>query len=168
MYAVFSILSQKLLRHLKTLFSRRFMKVFPVFPRNIPYRARPKCPPFQFFSAMWDFSETKISPLQFFDVLRQNGCWKTPKGPPFSFSAVRLFSKIYSPKGPPSTATKMLTISEVSPFSAPGARASEPRRATRSIFFAFSIFQYCKLTLGSPFAIFEPWIWRRLEPVPAC
>ena len=24
------------------------------------------------------------------------------------------------------------------------------------------------LTLGSLFAIFEPWIWRRLGPVPAC
>ena len=43
-----------------------------------------------------------------------------------------------------------------------------PRRATRSIFFAFSIFVSCKLTLGSPFAIFEPWIRRRLGPVPAC
>ena len=33
------------------------------------------------------------------------------------------------------------------------------------------IFEYCKreyLTLGSLFAIFEPWIWRRLGPVPAC
>ena len=34
-------------------------------------------------------------------------------------------------------------------------------------FFGFSIFEYCKLTLGSPFAIFELWIWRRLGPVPA-
>ena len=58
---------------------------------------------------------------------------------------------------------------------------SEPRRATRSIFLVcnffkkifekFSIFDFCKkeyLTLGSLFAIFEPWIWRRLGPVPAC
>ena len=43
-------------------------KVFPVFPRNIPYRARPNGPPFSFFA-----------------VLRQNGCWKPPKGPPFQF-----------------------------------------------------------------------------------
>ena len=41
------------------------------------------------------------------------------------------------------------------------------KRATRFIFFAFSIFEYCKLTLGSPFAIFEPWIWLRIGPVPA-
>ena len=30
---------------------------------------------------------------------------------------------------------------------------------------------YCRreyLTLLSPFAIFEPWIWRRLGPFPAC
>ena len=76
---------------------------------------------------------------------------------------------VFSPKGPPSTATKMLTISEVSPrFSVPGACASGPRRATRSIFFGFSIFEYCKLALGSPFAIFETCIWRRLGLVPAC
>ena len=52
----------------------------------------------------------------------------------------------------------MLTISEVSPLLA--------RHSVH--FFGFSIFEYCKLTLGSPFAIFEPWIWRRLGPVPAC
>ena len=64
---------------------------------------------------------------------------------------------------------------------APGARASEPRRATRSICFEYVIFSkiFFKkfrfsstvkeyLTLGSLFAIFEPWIWRRLGPVPAC
>ena len=66
-------------------------------------------------------------------------------------------------------------------FSAPGARASEPRRATRSIFLVCNFFKknFSKnfrfsstvkeyLTLGSLFAIFEPWIWRRLGPVPAC
>ena len=35
-------------------------------------------------------------------------------------------------------------------------------------FFGFLIFEYCRLTLGSPFAIFEPCIYRRLGPVPAC
>ena len=46
-------------------------KVFPVFPRNIPYRARPKGPPFQFYSALWDFfSGKKIF---------------SPKGPPSIF-----------------------------------------------------------------------------------
>ena len=91
----------------------------------MPYRARPKGPPIQFYSALRDL----------------------------------FFGKIFSPNGPPFKFfwTKMLTISEVSPFSAP-----------LGPFFAFSIFEYCKLTLGSPFAIFEPWIWRRLGPVPAC
>ena len=69
--------------------------VSPVFERNVPYRARPKRPPFQFFSALRDFFSENFSPkvpLQFFDVLRQNGCWKTPKGPPFQFfRIVRLF-----------------------------------------------------------------------------
>ena len=65
-------------------------KVFPVFPRNIPYRARPKGPPFQFFSALWDFFpeilfHQILFTLQFFADLRQNGCWKIPKGSPFSF-----------------------------------------------------------------------------------
>ena len=96
---------------------------------------------------------------------------KNPKGSTFQFfGLVRFFENLFFfSKGPPSTATKVLTISEVSaPFSASRARASGPRRATRSIFFGFSIFEYCKLTLGSPFTIFEPRIWRRLGPVPAC
>ena len=41
----------------------------------------------------------------------------------------------------------------------------------KKFFEKFSIFEYCKreyLTLGSLFAIFEPWIWGRLGPVPAC
>ena len=45
--------------------------VLPVFPRNIPNRARPKSPPFQFFSALRDI---------FFGIF---------------------FSKFFSPKGPP-------------------------------------------------------------------
>ena len=45
--------------------------VLPVFPRNIPNRARPKSPPFQFFSALRDI---------FFGIF---------------------FSKFFFPKGPP-------------------------------------------------------------------
>ena len=118
--------------------------VLPVFPRNIPNRARPKSPPFQFFSALrdiffrnfffeifspkgppcifwcfateWMLKNLKGSPLlvffrhceiffpkmkkkflQFFHVLRQNGCRKTSKGPPFIFSALWDFS---APLGP--------------------------------------------------------------------
>ena len=67
-----------------------------------------------FFGIVRFFHENKnFCFLQFF-VLRQNGCWKTSKGPPFSFSALW-------------------------DFSAPGARASEPRCATRSIFSFFWI-----------------------------
>ena len=36
------------------------IKVFPVFPRNIPYRARPKGPPFIFFGTARLFSEKKF------------------------------------------------------------------------------------------------------------
>ena len=67
--------------------------VLPVFPRNIPYRARPKSPPFNFFrhcetffsDFFSKFFSLKGSPLHFFDVLRQNGRWKIPKGSSFQF-----------------------------------------------------------------------------------
>ena len=67
--------------------------VLPVFPRNIPYRERPKSPPFNFFRHCEKFFGIffskffflKGSPLHFFDVLRQNGCWKIPKGSSFQF-----------------------------------------------------------------------------------
>ena len=77
--------------------------VLPVFPRNIPYRARPKSPPFQYFSALRDiffriffriFFPQRVPPA-FFDVLRQNGCWKIPKGSSFQFFR---HSEIFSPK----------------------------------------------------------------------
>ena len=63
--------------------------VLPVFPRNISYRARPKSPPFQFFFGtvrhffrifFRNFFSSKGPPCIFFDVLRQNGCWKNSKG----------------------------------------------------------------------------------------
>ena len=75
----------------------------------------------------------------------------------------------------------LFSFSALWDVSAPGARGSEPRRATRSIFLVCNFFKkkFSKnfrvsttvneyLTLGSLFAIFEPWIWRRLGPVPAC
>ena len=46
----------------------------------------------------------KISTPEFFAVLRQIGCWKTPKGPPFSIPALWDFfypKIIFSPKGLP-------------------------------------------------------------------
>ena len=58
------------------------------FPHNIQCRTRPKGPPFQFFSALRDFSGKnfpKGSPFNFFWVLGQAGYRKIPKGPPFQF-----------------------------------------------------------------------------------
>ena len=79
--------------------------------------------PFQFFGFVRLFSifflfSPKGPPFNFFDISQQIGCLKIPKGPPFQFfGIVRLFRKfVFSPKGPPAAATKMLTISEVSPF----------------------------------------------------
>ena len=85
---------------------------------------------------------------------------KDPKGSPLSvFRHCETFFRkfIPSPKGPPFNCDE-----NVDNF------GSGPRLATRFIFFAFSIFEYCKLTFGCPFAIFELWIWRQLGPVPAC
>ena len=67
--------------------------------------------PLSVFSALWDFFRKKKfhkgkkgkNPSIFFWVLRQNGCWKIPKGKiPFSFfGIVSLFLNFfYSPKVP--------------------------------------------------------------------
>ena len=164
--------------HCETFFSERN------FPQRIPLHffccfatewmlENPKGSPFHFFSALWDlFPENKnFSRLQFFDVLRQNGCWKTPKGSPLSFSALWdfFFENLFSLRRVPlQLRQKLWQFWKCPPFNASGACASGPRRATWFIFFAFVVFQYCKLTLGSLFAIFEPWIRRRLGPVPTC
>ena len=59
-----------------------------------------RVPPLSFFrhcaTFFGIFFVSKGSPLQFFAVLRQNGCWKIPKGPPFQFFSALwdFFSKI--------------------------------------------------------------------------
>ena len=100
--------------------------VLPAFPPNIPYQARPKSPPFQFFSAMRDiffriffsefFSSKAPPPCIFLMFCDKMDVEKPQRVPPFSFSALR-------------------------DFSAPGARASGPRRATRSIFLVCKFFK---------------------------
>ena len=40
------------------------------------------------------------------------------------------------------------------------------KKFSKNFRFSTTVNEY--LTLGSLFAIFEPWIWRRLGPVPAC
>ena len=60
-----------------------------------------RVPPFSFFQHCETFFPEKKFPqrvpLHFFAVLRQNGCWKIPKGVPLSviFGIVRLFSKLF-------------------------------------------------------------------------
>ena len=107
-----------------------------------------RVPTFQFFfGTVRFFSENKIFPLFNFLMF----CDKTP-----------------------STATKMLTISEVSPFQRAGAQLGPFFVYVifrKKIFVKDSIFEYCKreyLTLCSLFTYVEPWILRRLGPVPAC
>ena len=71
--------------------------VLPVFPRNIPYRARPKSPPFQFFPALRDFFSGKFfsskgPPFNFLLFCDRMDVGKSQRVPPFSFfSALRFF-----------------------------------------------------------------------------
>ena len=92
----------KILLHQNALFglANWTKKVFPVFPRNIPYRARPKTPPFHFFSALWDFFfEKKFfpkgSPLHFFWCFATEWMLKNPKGSLLSvfFRHCEIFSR---------------------------------------------------------------------------
>ena len=68
------------------------------FPHNIQCRTRPKGPPFQFFSALRDFSGKKIfpkgPPFIFFGFCDRLGIEKSQRVTPFSFfGVVRVFSK---------------------------------------------------------------------------
>ena len=94
-----------------------------------------RVPPFSFFAALWDFfPEIKKIFFNFFMFCDRMDVEKPQRVPPFSFSALW-------------------------DVSAPGARPSEPRRATRSIFLVcnffkkkfekFSIFDYCKRILDT-------------------
>ena len=183
-----------------------------VFPRNIPYRERPKGPsfnffrhcetffgkispkgppsiflvfcvrmdvgksqrvPFQFFfDTVRFFSENKnFSPLQFLMFCDRMDVEKPQRVPLSVFRHCETFffeNLFFSPKGPPFNCDKNVDNFGSVPLLARQGFALAIPGAPLGPFFAFSIFEYCKLTLGSPFAIFEPWIWRRLGPVPAC
>ena len=103
-----------------------------------------KVPPFSFFRHCEIFSEnyflSKGSPFNFFDILQHIGCLKIPKGPLFQFfGIVRFFSKIcfFSKGFLLQLQQKCRQFRKCPSFSAPGARASGPRRATQSIFLFF-------------------------------
>ena len=88
--------------------------VLPVFPRKIPNRARPKSPPFQFFSALRDiffriffskFFFRKRSPCIFLMFCDRMDVEKPQRVPPFSFfrhceiffpKMKKIFSSIFS------------------------------------------------------------------------
>ena len=97
---------------------------------------------------------------------------ENPKGSPLSvFRHCETFFRkfVFSPKGPPFTCDKnVINFGSVPLLARQELALAGPGAPLGPFFFAFSIFEYCKLTLGSPFAIFEPRIWRRLGPVPAC
>ena len=59
-----------------------------VFLHHLRNSTGPKGTPLEYFRLCETFFRKKIHrrvPLQFFDIFRQNGCWKIPKGPPFQF-----------------------------------------------------------------------------------
>ena len=79
----------KILLHQNALFglANWTKKVFLVFPRNIPYRARPKTPPFIFFGTARLFSKKipQMVPPAFFWCFATEWMLKNPKGSPFQF-----------------------------------------------------------------------------------
>ena len=82
----------KILLHQNALFglANWTKKVFPVFPRNIPYRARPKTPPFHFFRHCETFFSKKKffpkgSPCIFLMFCDRMDVEKSQRVPPFSF-----------------------------------------------------------------------------------
>ena len=91
------------------------------------------------------FNVSKGSTLHFFSILHKNGCSKPPKGPLLQFFG-----------------TVRLTRDQ---------KISRKKFKVFGFFINFSSRGYCRreyLTLWSPFAIFEPWIRRRLGPFMAC
>ena len=132
-------------------------------------------------------------PPSIFLLFCDNGCWKIPKGPPLClFRPVRFFSEnknflslqffdvlrqnpFNCDKNVDNCGSVPLSARQGLALAGPGAPLGpffEYVIFSKKIFFVkFLIFEYCKreyLTLGSLFAIFEPWMWRRLGPVPAC
>ena len=140
-----------LFRHCETFFPEIFFQrapfIFLLFCDRMDVGKSQRSPLSILFGTVRFFSENiSFSLLQFFDVLRQK---------PFNCDKnVDDFGSV------PLPARQGLALA------GPGAPLCP--------FFEyviFSIFGYCKreyLTLGSLFAIFEPWILRRLGPVPAC
>ena len=131
--------------------------------------------PFQFFSVLRDFCSENLFPqlvppsifLLFCDRMDVEKSQRVP----FSFfrHCEIFFRKfVFSPKGRPFNCDKNVDNFGSVPFSAPQGLALPGPGVPLGPFFGFSIFEYCKLTLGSHFAIFEPWILPRLGPVPAC
>ena len=122
------------------------------------------------------FQSLKGPPFNFFHILQPAGVSQSPKGPPFYIfrhcDTVQFVFFIFCHQ------LEFHKTQRVPPFTILSLRYSADFGRSRlvlvCIFFEIffrKIFEYCKreyLTLGSLFAIFEPWIWRRLGPVPAC
>ena len=137
--------------------------IFLMFCDRIDVEKPQRVAPFS-FSALWDFFSkifflSKGSPFNFFDILQQIGGLKIPKGHPFQFfGIVRLFfENLFLQRAPLQLRQKCWQFRKCPPFSAPGLALAGPGAPFGPFFgFCLSIFEYCKLTLGSPFAIFEP------------
>ena len=109
-----------------------------------------RVPPFSFFGIVRFSPENKNKKFFFFNFFMfcdRMDVEKPQRVPPFSFSALW----DVSPGAPLGPFFWYVIFS---------------KKKSKNFRFSTSVNEY--LTLGSLFAIFEPWIWRRLEPVPAC
>ena len=92
---------------------------------------------------------------------------KSQRVPTFSFSALRLFLNLFFSKGPAFNCDNNVANFERVPLLARQGFALTGPGAPFGPFFGFSSTSstFCYV---SAFATFEPWIWHRLMPFPAC
>ena len=120
------------------------------------------------------FFSLRRAPLQFLWCFTADWVFKNPKGSPLSvFRHCETFFEnlFFLQRVRLQLRQKCWQFRKCPPFSAPLGPFFWVCNFFEKLFRKIFDFEYCKreyLTLGSLFAIFEPWIWRRLGPVPAC
>ena len=167
-------------RHCETFFPENFFhqrvppSIFLLFCDRMDVGKSQRVPPFSFFRHCEIFFQNEnFSPFNFLMFCDRMDVEKPQRLPPFVFRHCETFiRKFFSPKGSPFNCDKNVdNFSRVPLLARHSVHVFECIFFEKFFFVIFSIFEYCKreyLTLGSLFAIFEPWIWRRRGPVPAC
>ena len=132
----------------------------------IPYRERPKSPPFQFFSALEtffsefffrNFFSSKGPPCIFLMFCDRMDVGKSQRVPPFSFFRhCKIFSR------------KQKKISSIFSCFATEWMLKNLKGSPLSVFRHCETLARWRAPARHSVHFFEPWIWRRLGPVPAC